>query len=98
MAAPAYADVELCSDDDLDRLSSAASSSSGSSASSHPPSLDAPPPPLPAAIPAAVLHRLVALNLADAGFTDAEPDALQELEGALASCTSSSAHLLKRSP
>lgn len=46
--------------------------------------------PLPPAIPAIVLHRLVADQLVRTGFEGAEPDALAELEGAVASCKSRS--------
>ncbi|GAA5989965.1 hypothetical protein JCM10908_002399 [Rhodotorula pacifica] len=56
-----------------------------SSASSSLPAATADRPDLPGSIPALVLHRAIAAGLTNAGFEEAEPAALDELEGALAS-------------
>ncbi|GAA5880778.1 hypothetical protein JCM3774_005745 [Rhodotorula dairenensis] len=69
-------------DDEDDAASSSSSSSSllvdaGAGTYGH--------PDLPGSIPALVLHKAVAAGLDRAGFEGADPDALDELEGALAS-------------
>jgi hypothetical protein len=71
------------------RSPSSSSSSSSSSLVVSPTTNAGPRPDLPGSIPALVLHKAVAAGLTRAGFDEADPDALDELEGALASCQSS---------
>ncbi|KAG0666330.1 hypothetical protein C6P46_004897 [Rhodotorula mucilaginosa] len=67
------------------RSPSSSSSSSSSSLVVSPTTNAGPRPDLPGSIPALVLHKAVAAGLTRAGFDEADPDALDELEGALAS-------------
>lgn len=80
--------------EDAYRFRSPSSSSSSSSSLVVSPTTNAGPrPDLPGSIPALVLHKAVAAGLTRAGFDEADPDALDELEGALASCQFSSLSL-----
>lgn len=103
MAYPYNPDLHLDDDDedlDLDFDDASDASESGSSSAPLDDSVQADDdhhhaadskddkPPLPAAIPAIVLHRIVAHALVRAGFEQADADALAELEGAVASCKS----------
>lgn len=84
-------DLDPMLDDDEDDDDASSSSSSASSSSSLPQTGGH--PDLPGSIPALVLHKAVAAGLTRAGFDEADPDALDELEGALASCPSLSLSL-----
>ncbi|POY73086.1 hypothetical protein BMF94_3924 [Rhodotorula taiwanensis] len=99
MAYPYNPDLHLDDDDedlDLDFDDASDASESGSSSAPLDDSVQADDdhhhaadskddkPPLPAAIPAIVLHRIVAHALVRAGFEQADADALAELEGAVA--------------